>query len=100
MENDLNLDSNSYEWLLTIFYISYIVFGPLALVYRVVPPHKWAAFCVLGWGICGTLQSVTYSWGGMMAARFFLGAFEVSFAPGKRTSRNSFIWKKVSGQQG
>ncbi|KAE9371599.1 MFS transporter-like protein [Stipitochalara longipes BDJ] len=82
MDKDLSLDSDSYEWLLTIFYISYIVFEPLALMYKIVPPHMWAAFCVLGWGICGTLQSATYSWGGMMAARFFLGAFEASFAPG------------------
>jgi len=86
MEDDLDLDSGSYEWLLTIFYIFYIVFEPLALMYKAVPPHKWAAFCVLGWGICGTLQSATYTWGGMMAARFFLGAFEASFAPGKEIS--------------
>lgn len=72
MQTALNLSSSTYQWLLTIFYISYIVFQPLGLMYQVVPPHIWGAFCVLGWGITGTLQAATYSWAAMMVARFFL----------------------------
>jgi hypothetical protein len=83
MEDALNLNSASYQWLLTIFYISYILFEPLALMWKVIPPHIWASFCVLGWAVCGTLQAATFNWSGMMAVRFFLGAFEASFAPGK-----------------
>ncbi|CZR64555.1 related to nicotinamide mononucleotide permease [Phialocephala subalpina] len=82
MSDALHLSSPGYEWLLTIFYISYIVFEPLGIMYKVVPPHIWAAFCVMGWGVCGTLQSATFNWSGMMATRFFLGAFEACFAPG------------------
>jgi MFS family permease len=37
---------------------------------------------VMGWGITATLQSATYSFSGMMAARFFLGLFEAGFGPG------------------
>lgn len=82
MQDALKLDSSSYAWLLTIFYISYIVFEPLALMWKAIPPHIWGSFCVLGWAICGTLQAATFNWSGMMAVRFFLGAFEASFAPG------------------
>ncbi|KAI6715076.1 hypothetical protein JHW43_002442 [Diplocarpon mali] len=82
MAEALDIGSASYEWLLTIFYISYIVFEPFGLMWKVIPPHRWAAFTVLGWAVCGTLQAATFSWAGMMAARFFLGAFEACFSPG------------------
>ncbi|KAH9213618.1 MFS transporter-like protein [Leptodontidium sp. 2 PMI_412] len=82
MEEDFNLKPGQYEWFLTIFYISYILFEPLGMMWKVIPPHKWAAFTVMGWALCGTLQAATYSWSGMMAARFFLGVFEACFSPG------------------
>ncbi|KAF1942500.1 pantothenate transporter liz1 [Clathrospora elynae] len=82
MEEDLHLSSAQYQWLLTIFYISYIVFGFLTIMWKVVPPHRWAAGCVLGWGLVSTVQAGTHSWGAMMALRFFMGATEIAFGPG------------------
>ncbi|KAF7912950.1 uncharacterized protein EAF01_001971 [Botrytis porri] len=82
MSKDLGISSSDYEWLLTIFYISYIVFEWFALMWKVLPPHVWACFCVVGWGTVATLQSATQSWSGMMAARFFLGFFEAGYGPG------------------
>jgi hypothetical protein len=49
MAKDLKLDGDRYDWLLTIFYISYIVFEFQAFMWKVVPPHMWAAFMVFGW---------------------------------------------------
>lgn len=49
METDLNLDSHSYAWLLTIFYISYTLFEFQALMWKVMRPHQWAAVTVFGW---------------------------------------------------
>lgn len=49
MEEDLNLDSQQYSWLLTIFYISYTVFEFQALMWKIVKPHRWAAFVVFSW---------------------------------------------------
>lgn len=51
-------------------------------MWKLIPPHMWAAFCVMGWGITAILQSATYSFSGMMAARFFLGFFEAGYGPG------------------
>ena len=82
MQKDLKLSSADYQWLLTIFYIAYIVFEWFALMWKVVPPHAWAAFCVMGWGVVATLQAATFSFSGMMAARFFLGLFEAGYGPG------------------
>jgi len=76
------MTSNGYNWLLTIFYISYIIFEWFALMWKLIPPHMWAAFVVTGWGITATCQAATKSWSGMMAARFFLGLFEAGYGPG------------------
>ncbi|KAF2134530.1 pantothenate transporter liz1 [Dothidotthia symphoricarpi CBS 119687] len=82
MEEDLNLSSSQYEWLLTIFYISYICFGFASIMWKVVPPHIWAAVCVFSWGLVSTVQSGAHSWSAMMALRFFMGMTEIAFGPG------------------
>ncbi|OQE25398.1 hypothetical protein PENSTE_c006G01172 [Penicillium steckii] len=82
MEEDLNLDSQQYSWLLTIFYISYTVFEFQALMWKIVKPHQWAAFVVFSWGLVSTCQAATKNWQGMMALRFLMGAFEAGFGPG------------------
>ncbi|KAI1434239.1 major facilitator superfamily domain-containing protein [Xylaria sp. CBS 124048] len=82
MNRDLHLSDAQYQWLLTIFYIPYILFEWGALMWKAIPPHIWAFSCVFIWGIASTLQAATFSWSGMMAARFFLAAAEAGFAPG------------------
>lgn len=82
MTRDLKLVGNDYQWLLTIFYISYIVFEWQSLMWKIVPPHMWLAFTVLGWGIIATAQAATQTWSGEMALRFLLGIFEAGFGPG------------------
>lgn len=82
LDTDLNLSSSQYQWLLTIFYISYIVFGFLTIMWKVVPPHIWAALCVLAWGIVSTAQAATHNWEGMMALRFLMGVAEIAYGPG------------------
>ena len=37
MEEDLELTGNRYEWLLTIFYIAYILFEPQVLMWKILP---------------------------------------------------------------
>ena len=82
MTRELKLVGNDYQWLLTIFYISYIVFEWQSLMWKIVPPHMWLAFTVLGWGIIATAQTATQTWSREMALRFLLGIFEAGFGPG------------------
>ncbi|KAK8113475.1 MFS transporter [Apiospora sp. TS-2023a] len=82
MEEDLHLEGDEYEWLLTIFYIPYILFEFLIIMWKVLPPHAWACFIVLAWGVIATCQAAVTSWGGLMALRFLLGAAEAGFGPG------------------
>lgn len=82
MEEALDLHGNRYQWLLTIFYISYIIFAFQCICWKILPPHIWATFVVLAWGLIATLQSTVHSWQAEMALRFLLGIFEAGFGPG------------------
>ncbi|KAH1316700.1 hypothetical protein KXX47_003028 [Aspergillus fumigatus] len=82
MKQDLDLSGQRYSWLLTIFYIAYTVFEFLALMWRILPPHRWAAITVMSWGIVATCQAAAQNWEGMMALRFLLGLSESAFGPG------------------
>ena len=75
MTEDLNLDKTAdrYQWLLNIFYISYIVFEFQALMWKIIRPNRWAAFVVFGWGVAATLQAATHNWESEMVCRWFLG---------------------------
>ncbi|KAB8234964.1 major facilitator superfamily domain-containing protein [Aspergillus alliaceus] len=82
MDEDLNLTGNRYSWLLTIFYIAYVVFEFAAFMWKIMPPHQWAAITVLSWGIVATCQAAVQNWEGLMALRFLLGMSEAAFGPG------------------
>jgi hypothetical protein len=76
---DAHLHGQDYSWLGSIVYVAQLVFQPL-IAYLLVklPIGKFAATMVLGWGaiLCCMVAATTFS--GLMAARFFLGAFEAS----------------------
>lgn len=49
MDDDLDLSSNAYQWLLTIFYIAYIVFEPCIIFWKLFPAHRVAALVAVTW---------------------------------------------------
>ena len=49
MSKDLHMDNNQYNWLVTIFYITYIVFEFSLLFWKIFPPHIVATTVVFGW---------------------------------------------------
>ncbi|KAF9889571.1 hypothetical protein FE257_007281 [Aspergillus nanangensis] len=80
--DDLHLSSSQYEWLLTGFYITYIIFEWMTLMYRLVPPHIYIALCVCGWGLVASFQSLVASFGALVTLRALLGITEAAFGPG------------------
>jgi hypothetical protein len=82
MSKSLHMSDAQYQWLLTIFYITYITFEWQALMWKLVPPHIWGAFCVLAWGIMSSCMAAVTNWSGAMALRFFMGIHEAGFGPG------------------
>ncbi|KAK8162048.1 major facilitator superfamily domain-containing protein [Phyllosticta citrichinensis] len=82
LERDLKLQNGRYEWLLTAFYVTYIAFEWMTLMYRLVPPHMYIAACVFSWGLIASLQSLSTSFGQLVALRALLGVAEAAFGPG------------------
>lgn len=77
--DDLKLNDDQYEWLLTAFYIAYILFEWMTLCYKIFPPHIYISCCVMAWGVLASLQSITSSFGGLLVLRALLGIGEAAF---------------------
>jgi len=82
MSKDLKLKGNQYENLLTVFYVSYIVFEFQIMGWKRFKPHYFGAYACFGWGVIATCQAATNTYGGEIALRFLLGLFEAAFGPG------------------
>ncbi|KAI1814205.1 MFS general substrate transporter [Poronia punctata] len=82
LEEDFKLDSSDYQWLVNIFYITYVLAEFGVLLWKVFPPHIVGAVVVFSWGLIATVQSGAQNWSGLMALRFFLGIFEACYGPG------------------
>lgn len=79
LTDDLNLSDNQYDWLLTAFYINYILFEWMTLCYKIFPPHIYISCCVFAWGVLASLQSLTTSWAALLVLRALLGIGEAAF---------------------
>ncbi|KAI5238621.1 MFS general substrate transporter [Aureobasidium subglaciale] len=79
---DMVDNPDRYTWLLTIFYIAYILFQFQVLGWKRFPPHIWASWAIFGWGVISTCQAAVTTWEGEMVLRFLLGVFEAAYGPG------------------
>ncbi|OQO05706.1 hypothetical protein B0A48_09799 [Cryoendolithus antarcticus] len=79
LSKDLDLSDSQYSWLLTAFYISYILFEWMTVMYQLVPPHIYISVCVCAWGILASLQSLATSFGYLVVLRALLGIGEAAF---------------------
>lgn len=79
LTTDLNMTNNQFEWLLTAFYITYILFEWMTLCFKIFPPHIYISCCVCAWGVLASLQAIATSWKYMLAVRIFLGMGEAAF---------------------
>ena len=83
LTQDLSLHGSQYSWTSSIFYFGYLVWTwPTSLLVVRLPLGKYIAGTVLVWGIILMSHGACDSFGGFMAARFFLGAAEAAVAPG------------------
>ena len=79
LASDLQLSDDQYEWLLTIFYITYILFEWMTLCFKIFPPHIYISCCVFAWGVLASLQSLVSSFALMLVLRAFLAIGEAAF---------------------
>ncbi|CAO3662796.1 unnamed protein product [Rhizopus stolonifer] len=82
LEQDLNLVGNQYYTALTIFFAGYVIFHiPSNLMVKRLRPSRWISGTMVLWGICSLGQAFTHNASGLIACRFFLGAFETGVGP-------------------
>ncbi|EIN05062.1 MFS general substrate transporter [Punctularia strigosozonata HHB-11173 SS5] len=78
-----HLTTNQYNWLGTIFYLSYLVFEyPQNLALQRFPVGKWMSLNILTWGIALAAHAACTSFAGLFVVRFILGICEGSITAG------------------
>ncbi|KAJ5783273.1 hypothetical protein N7457_005047 [Penicillium paradoxum] len=83
LRQDLHLKGNEYNWASAIFYFGYFAWSwPSSYLVVRLPLGKYLSVAVFIWGGCLMVHAACTNWGGLMAARFFLGVGEASIAPG------------------
>ncbi|KAI9065355.1 MFS general substrate transporter [Trametes sanguinea] len=83
LKQDLNLTGDQFNIALVIFFIPYILFEiPSNMLLKRFKPHIWLPLCMVVFGLITILQGFTHNFGGLVAARFFLGLAESGFFPG------------------
>ncbi|KAK8038098.1 hypothetical protein PG994_014865 [Apiospora phragmitis] len=106
---DTGLAGDQYSWLGSIVYLAQLVMQfPLAWLLVRLPIAKFTSAMVLGWGLTLSCMAAAHNFGGLLASRFFLGAFEASIAPSfiaitsmwwrrhEQTTRTSY-WYAMNG---
>ncbi|KAJ7494380.1 MFS general substrate transporter [Mycena galericulata] len=72
-----NLTTDQYNWLGTIFYLSYLAFEfPQNLCLQRFPVAKWMAINITVWAIALACHAACKSFGGLFVARLVLGMCE------------------------
>ncbi|CAH0056896.1 unnamed protein product [Clonostachys solani] len=95
LEKDLKLVGNQYQIIVSILFATYIsVELPSNWVIKKIRPSRWIAFITVSWGLVATFSGFTQNFGGMLACRILLGAFEGGLWPGLVTYLTFFYTRR------
>lgn len=82
-ESDLGLKGNDYNAVLSVFYVSYILFEiPSNLACKWIGPGWYIPGITLGFGICSLGTAFVHNFAAASGVRFLLGVFEAGMLPG------------------
>ncbi|OQV08580.1 hypothetical protein CLAIMM_12829 isoform 4 [Cladophialophora immunda] len=92
---DLDLHGSQYSWCSAIFYFGYLAWSwPSSYLIVRFPTGKYIAVTVCLWGGILMCHGAVHNFGGLMAARFFLGVGEAAVAPGFALITGMFYTRK------
>ncbi|EMR63572.1 putative pantothenate transporter protein [Eutypa lata UCREL1] len=78
----LDMTSDEYNWVQSIYYISYIIFElPSNLFLKKMTPRNFQTRIMFGWGAVLACHAAITNKQGIYAARFFLGLMEAGLFP-------------------
>jgi len=83
LQTATHLNANEYNWLGTVFYISYLLFEyPQNLALQRFPVGKWMSLNIFIWSIALASHAACKNFGGLFVVRFILGMCEGSITAG------------------
>ncbi|GAW15115.1 hypothetical protein ANO14919_045240 [Xylariales sp. No.14919] len=83
LEADLGMTGTDFNLATSILFVGYILMQlPSNLLLTRVRPSLFLSVAMTIWGVISTAQAAARSFGGLVAARFFLGFAEAPFFPG------------------
>ncbi|KAI3325517.1 DNA-repair protein rad2 [Xylariaceae sp. AK1471] len=95
LESDLGLTPNQFQIAVSILFVTYLIFEiPSNLVLKPFGPQRWLAFIVFVWGILALATGFVQNFGGLVALRLLLGAFEAGLFPGLNVYLTFFYTKR------
>ncbi|KAK7684372.1 hypothetical protein QCA50_012319 [Cerrena zonata] len=90
-----HLTTNQYNWLGTIFYLSYLVFEyPQNLALQYFPVGKWMSINISIWAVALCSHAACKNFGGLFAVRLILGMCEGSITAGFLIVSSMFYTRK------
>ncbi|KZT26575.1 MFS general substrate transporter [Neolentinus lepideus HHB14362 ss-1] len=95
-----HLNQNQFNWLGTIFYLSYLVFEwPQNLALQRFPVGKWMSINIFVWAVALLSHAACKSFGGLFACRFIMGMAEGAITPGFMIVTSMFYTRKEQTQR-
>ncbi|PLB51364.1 putative vitamin H transporter [Aspergillus steynii IBT 23096] len=89
--NELNMTADQFNWVQSIYYISYIIFEvPSNLLLKKMTPKLWQTRIFLTWGAVLACHAAVRNRQGLIGVRFILAMLETGFFPGILTQLNSW----------
>ncbi|CAK5282685.1 unnamed protein product [Mycena citricolor] len=83
IQKGTHISTNQYNWLGTIFYLSYLVFEfPQNLALQRFPVGKWMSINIFTWSVALCAHAACKSFGGLFVVRLILGMCEGSITAG------------------
>ncbi|RMZ79223.1 hypothetical protein DV736_g6686, partial [Chaetothyriales sp. CBS 134916] len=83
LEKDLGLKGYDYNTVLSVFYISYILFEiPATMLCKWIGPGWFLPSTALGFGLCSIFTGLCHNIHSISGVRFLLGLFEAGMLPG------------------
>ncbi|WVQ76152.1 hypothetical protein IAR50_005805 [Cryptococcus sp. DSM 104548] len=100
IKTDTNLSQAEYNWLGTIFYLSYLIFEwPQSVFLQKFPPGKWMACNILVWAVALCCHAACKNFAGLFVCRFFLGVCEGSITAGFLILTSMFYTQEEATQR-
>ncbi|KEF61203.1 uncharacterized protein A1O9_02768 [Exophiala aquamarina CBS 119918] len=95
LEEDLNMTGTQFNTTISILFVGYVLMQiPSNMMITRIRPGLYMSSWMLVWAAVSGCTSLVQSYGGLVAARFFLGITEAPFYPGATYVLSTFYTRK------